>query len=70
VSEPVYALKPSDADGLRDLADRSQRAATTARKSVAGTPPPADVMLTELAGHLEAAAAVATAIAEILEARP
>jgi hypothetical protein len=63
----IYALNLSDAAGLRDLADRSGRAAETARRAIAGTPPPADAMLAELAGHLETAAASAVAIAVFLE---
>jgi hypothetical protein len=61
------ALRLADADGLRDLADRSERAARTARNAVAATEPPADAMLVQLAGHLEAAASSALALAALLE---
>jgi hypothetical protein len=66
VTDP-RALNLSDAAGLRDLADRSLRAAKTARQAIPGTPPPANSLLSELAGHLEAAAVSATAIAAVLE---
>jgi hypothetical protein len=66
VTDP-RALDLSDAEPLRDLADRSQRAAQTARQAISGTPPPADSLLGELAAHLEAAAVSAAAIADIIE---
>lgn len=68
MTESPRPLTLGDADGLRDLAGRSERAAATARRAVAGTD--ADAMLSELAGHLEAAAASALAIAVHLEGQP
>ena len=70
MTDSVYALNLSDAAGLRDLADRSERAAATARKAIPGTPAPANSMLAEMASHLESAVASAVAIAAFLEGQP
>jgi hypothetical protein len=58
-------LTYDDVDGLRDLADRSRRAAATARKTAEDSAVPE--LLTNLAVHLEAAAATADTIADLVE---
>lgn len=59
-------LTPDDADGLRDLADRSRRAAKTARETAEDSAA-ARELLTNLAVHLEAAAVIADTVAGMIE---
>ena len=59
-------LTPDDADGLRDLADRSRRASATARDTAADDPRYGPT-LTQMAGHLDAAATCAEWLAELVD---
>jgi hypothetical protein len=60
-------LTEDDADGLGDLAERSRRAAKTARLTASfGAGPAADV-LSQMASHLESAAALADDLVALAE---
>lgn len=61
-------LTPDDADGLRELADRSRRAARTARRVAPGSGEP-EQLLIGMADHLEGAAETADTVADMIERR-
>jgi hypothetical protein len=60
-------LHPGDAEDLRDLADRSRRAARTAQMTAGADTGPAAVKLSAMASLLEAAALLADEIARMAE---
>lgn len=62
-------LTIDDVDGLRDLADRSRRAATTARRAVGAEPvsSPAGAMLLDVATRAEGLAEAADTLAAWVE---
>jgi len=60
-------LTAADADGLRDLADRSERAAKTARRCASAADGKMLAMLTDLAARAEGVAFTAAAIAKYLD---
>jgi hypothetical protein len=60
-------LSEEDADGLRDLADRSRRAARTARRVAPGSQ--AEQLLVGMADHLEGVAETADTVADMIERR-
>jgi hypothetical protein len=60
-------LTSDDADQLRDLADRCERAGGTARHCAQANPAPLSGLLLELSQRTLAAAATATAIADLVD---